>query len=205
MEGRVDHMQSSRQNDTQVALKAESGSIVLRLQDLSQLLQLNPSPFRESALTPEADDYIVRNAKKLPGHQPIRIVIDLPRGAAKPDSKLDVGSALTGHFRGRVIVESEDIRELFRNGRKALVIGFLTLSACLFLAWHFSYNMPARPLTRLMQESFVILGWVSMWKPIEIFLYEWLPLARQRKLLVRLSHAAVTVESERPAKPLSPA
>jgi hypothetical protein len=130
-------------------------------------------------------------------------VIDLPRGAAKPESTLDVGTTLTGHFRGRAIVGSEDIRELFRNGRKALLIGFLTLSACLFLAWHFSYNLPARPLTRLMQESFVILGWVSMWKLIEIFLYEWLPLARRKKLFVRLSHAAVTVESERPAKLLS--
>lgn len=60
-------MESSLQNDTQLALKAESRSIELRLQDLSQLLQPDPSPFRESALTPEAEDYIVRNAKNYPG------------------------------------------------------------------------------------------------------------------------------------------
>jgi hypothetical protein len=47
-------MESFRQNDTQLVLKAESGSIELRFQNLSQLLQPNPSPFRESALTPEA-------------------------------------------------------------------------------------------------------------------------------------------------------
>lgn len=68
-------------------------------------------------------------------------MIDLPGGAAKPESTLDVGNALTGHFRGRAIARSEDIQESFRNGRKALLIGFLTLSACLFLAWHFSYNL----------------------------------------------------------------
>ena len=84
-------------------------------------------------------------------------------------------------------MESEDLRELFRYGRKALLIGFVTLSVCLFLAWYVSYNLPTRPVTRLMQESFVILGWVSMWRPIEIFLYDWLPLARRRKLFQRLS------------------
>jgi len=46
-------------------------------------------------------------------------VIDLPRGAAKPESTLDVGNALTGYFRGRTIAQSEDIQELFRNGREA--------------------------------------------------------------------------------------
>jgi len=45
-------MQGSRQNDTQVVLKAESRSMELGLQDFSQLLRL---------------DYIIRNAKKPKG------------------------------------------------------------------------------------------------------------------------------------------
>jgi hypothetical protein len=95
------------------------------------------------------------------------------------------------------------MRELFRNGFKALLIGLLMLSICLLLAWYFTYQLPKRPINRLILESFVILGWVSMWKPIEIFLYEWLPYARRRKLFRRLSDASVTVRpaGQRPASP----
>jgi hypothetical protein len=189
-------MQSSQRNDMQTPLNAESGIIAIHLRDLSQLLQIDPSPFRESALTPEAEDYILRKAKRLPGHQPIHVVIGLPPGASRLESTPDIRGAITGHFRGRAEMEAEDLRELFRYGRKALLIGFVTLSACLFLAWYVSYNLPTRPVTRLMQESFVILGWVSMWRPIEIFLYDWLPLARRKRLFLRLSQAAVTVESD---------
>jgi hypothetical protein len=195
MGNRRKRMQSSRHNDMQMPLDAKSGTMELPLRDLSQLLELDPSPFRESALTPKAEDYVISKAKQLPRHQPIRIVIELPSSASRLESKPDVSGAITRHFKGCAKAESENIRELFRNGRKALLIGLLTLSACLFLAWHFSYNLPARPLTRLMQESFVILGWFSMWKPIEIFLYEWLPLARRRNLFRRLFRAAVTIES----------
>ena len=49
-------------------------------------------------------------------------------------------------------------------------------------------------LKRLAEESFLILGWVANWRPLEIFLYDWWPLARRRDLYNRLSVA--TVESK---------
>jgi ABC-type spermidine/putrescine transport system permease subunit I len=108
---------------------------------------------------------------------------------------LDAGPVIAAHFREAARTESQDISELFRSGRKALLIGLLILSLCLFLAWYFTYHVTQRPMTRLIQESFVILGWVSMWKPIEIFLYEWLPIARRRRLFLRISSANVTSRS----------
>jgi hypothetical protein len=81
------------------------------------------------------------------------------------------------------------------SGSSSSICRLLTFSLCLFLAWYFTYHVTQRPITRLVQESFVILGWVSMWKPIEIFLYEWLPLARRRRLFLRLSSANFTSRS----------
>jgi hypothetical protein len=37
----------------------------------------------------------------------------------------------------------------------------------------------------------VILGWVANWRPIQIFLYDWQPLVRRRRLLKRLAKATV--------------
>jgi hypothetical protein len=191
-------MQDSRRTDPRADVSAERGTIELRVSDLSQLLQRNPPPLGDGSLTAEAENYILRKAKRLPAHQPIRLLIDVPPDAANPDALSDVAAAITGHFQVRADEESQDVRELFRYGRKALMIGFVTLSTCLFLAWYSSDNLPTRPITRLMEESFIILGWVSMWRPIEIFLYDWLPLDRRRKLCLRLADAKVMVESELP-------
>ncbi len=52
-------------------------------------------------------------------------------------------------------------------------------------------SLELRPITRVIQESLIIFGWVANWKPIEIFLYEWWPIARRRNLYRRLAGAAV--------------
>jgi len=47
------------------------------------------------------------------------------------------------------------------------------------------------PFRKIVEESFLILGWVANWRPLEIFLYDWWPLARRRDLYRRLSAAKV--------------
>jgi hypothetical protein len=181
-------MQTSERSYSQTS--PASGVIELRVRDLSDLLVASPPPFKGAVLTPDAESYIVRKTKQVPSWQPIHLVIE----STKP-LRVDAGAAIAAYFREAAEIESQNVSELFRGGRKALLIGLLTLSLCLFLAWYFTYEVAQRPITRLMQESFVILGWVSMWKPIEIFLYEWLPLWRRRKLFLRLSAANVTSRS----------
>ncbi len=48
-------------------------------------------------------------------------------------------------------------------------------------------------LNQFFREGLIILGWVANWRPLEIFLYEWLPLARQQRLYRRLSEARIEV------------
>jgi hypothetical protein len=42
-------------------------------------------------------------------------------------------------------------------------------------------------------EGLIILGWVANWRPLEIFLYDWWPLARRRRLFQRLAEMPVEV------------
>ena len=46
----------------------------------------------------------------------------------------------------------------------------------------------------ILQQSVVILGWVANWRPLEIFLYDWWPLARRRDLYLRLAAARVELQ-----------
>jgi hypothetical protein len=40
-------------------------------------------------------------------------------------------------------------------------------------------------------EGLIILGWVALWRPMEIFLYEWWPIRRERRACRRLAEANV--------------
>ena len=180
--------------ETAVRAEKTGGDIEIRLRDLSQLFtDLDPSPFREGSLTTEAVEYLLLKAKELPEKQPVRIVIHLPAAEATERSAAGIAAAMTSHFASRANAESKKMSELFRAGRRAGLIGFATLATCLLLAWHVTENLPARPITRIVQESFVILGWVSIWKPLEMFLYEWLPPDRRRRLFLRLAAAEIVV------------
>ena len=40
----------------------------------------------------------------------------------------------------------------------------------------------------------LIIGWVAMWRPLEIFLYEWVPVRRRCRILAKLSKMPVIVQ-----------
>ncbi|HST12322.1 MAG TPA: hypothetical protein VLL05_18250, partial [Terriglobales bacterium] len=142
------------------------------------------------AVTPEAVAYILSKAKQVK-RKPIRLELVLPLRVRV--SEPSVLRAVNSHFRNAEKTEDANLQELFRYGCKALLIGLLIVASCLLLAWYFSPDDSTHPFFRLLQESLIILGWVSMWRPIEIFLYEWLPLVRQRNLYARLADAVVKV------------
>jgi hypothetical protein len=67
------------------------------------------------------------------------------------------------------------------------VIGLSFVAAALVgadLAGGFRYG--------ILRESFVIGGWVALWRPLEIFLYDWWPIRAEAQRYDRL--AAMTVE-----------
>jgi len=180
-------------------LTQPTGRIELKLHKASQLFHtLDPSPFRESDLAPEAEEYIVNSALELPKTAPIEIVIHLPWDEFSQSSASDLAGAIKGYFAHRADAMASEMRELFKTGRLAALVALIVLSFCLVFAWFIGSTLKEGPFTQILQESFVIFGWVAIWKPSDIFLYSWPPLARRRKLLRRLAEATVTVDGEAP-------
>lgn len=175
-----------------------AGLIELRLRDSAQLFNtLDPFPFRERDLSAEAERFIVEWAQELPKDKPIGIVIHLPAHGGDGKLAADLATAIGKWFEARARAETHALRELFRDGRRALLIGFVVLAICLLLSWSFGHYLES-PFTRVVQESFVIIGWVVIWRPAEMFLYDWLPIVRRRKLYDRLARANVEVEADVP-------
>jgi hypothetical protein len=166
--------------------------IELRVDDIAQLFHtLDPFPFRERSLDREAEEYIVGWARELAADQLIKIAIHFPDTEAQTKIARELSEAFSRYFSDRAGVLQRDLNELFRVGRRSLGIGVPILIVCLVSAHLTAGYLIETPFKRLVEESFLILGWVSNWRPLEIFLYDWWPLARRRDLYRRLSAATV--------------
>lgn len=168
--------------------------IEIRVEELAQLFHtLDPFPFREKDLDQEAEEYIVSWARELPGREPIRIAVHIPEGKAQARDSRALKEAFGRYFSGRAVAVQRDLNELFRVGRRSLAIGVPILIGCLVLAQLTAGYLVEAPSKRLVEESFLILGWVANWRPLEIFLYDWWPLAHRRDLYQRLAAASVEI------------
>jgi hypothetical protein len=80
----------------------------------------------------------------------------------------------------------------FRDGRIALAIRLGFLFCCVLLReLIFSFGHSAT--SDIVGEGMLIIGWVAMWRPLEIFLYEWVPIRRRCLTLGNLSKIPVVV------------
>jgi hypothetical protein len=172
-----------------------SQRIQLRLQQVSQLFNsLDPSPFRERDLDPNAEDYIVQWARELPRNSEIAIFIQLPEEEAQRARQMHLEQALRNYFADRTRAASRALSELFLNGRRFLAIGIPILIICLVTSQLVRSYLGSGPLSQVLEESLLILGWVANWRPLETFLYDWSPIRARRALYRRLTTARVTIE-----------
>lgn len=176
--------------------ESEGQAIQIRVDEVSQLFNtLDPFPFHERDLDDDAEEYIVGWARELPHDQPLRIIVHVPRPEAGGEAAGRLEESLQRFFGYRAEVIGRDLHELFRIGRRALAIGLAVLGLCLAAGHFVTGRFGSGYLGRFVEEGLIIVGWVANWKPLEIFLYDWWPLARRRNLYRRLAQATVTVTS----------
>jgi hypothetical protein len=170
------------------------GIIKMHLRTLEQLFDsLDHSPFREKDLDRNAEEYIVESIKEFPSRTACELVIHLDQPRSTPDEENVVGEAVHVHFARRAQVLRHALRTLLRRGWISLIIG-LSFLATFFLVGQFIRRMMGEgQLATLLRESLLIGGWVAMWKPLEIFLYDWWPLVAERRLHDRLSRMKVRI------------
>jgi hypothetical protein len=170
--------------------------IAVRVRTIGNLFNsFDPSPFREKDFDAEVEAFIVGWVRELPAGTPIVIVVYLPpEEAQKPEAKR-IGEAFSYYFSYRARIAEQDLRELFRIGRRSLVIGLLVLIACLAASQLVAALLPHDVVARVLEESLIIVGWVANWRPIEIYLYDWLPIRRRIRLNRRIAAAPVQVRA----------
>jgi hypothetical protein len=174
--------------------------IEVHVAELKQLFNaIDPSPFREKDLDPNAEDFIVSWAKDAPRDAPLALVVYLDRPAGLPDEAATLREAIREFFRHRAEMERARLRQLFRIGRTSLVIGIAFLALSLVAGNFLVRVLQGQGLGQLLRESLLIGGWVAMWRPMEIFLYDWWPIRAEARLSDRLCAMPVRIRYTRDA------
>ena len=130
--------------------------------------------------------------REFPLNEPVILVIYLSELPAGPDLQPTIEQSVENYFAYRARLSRMEFRQLMKDGRHSLLIGGLFLAACL-AASQVLVGQVSGTFLSVARESLTIAGWVAMWRPMEIFLYEWWPLRRRWRVYQKMSRMKVEV------------
>lgn len=181
------------------ALPAGSRVIEVRVPEVRHLFnEIDPSPFHDRDLDPRAEAFIVDSARDLPTSATLALRVLLERSLNLEADALVLQKATRAYFMQRSSARQRELRDLFRRGRLSLVIALLFLAMVIVIGDVVVAWMPTSRVVSLVREGLIIVGWVAMWRPLEVFLYDWWPIRGEVRLYDRLARMPVRVESTEP-------
>jgi len=152
---------------------------------------MDPSPFHERDLDDDAEEFIVSWAREFPRRDSVSLVVHVDQLPGHGDARHLLETAVHNYFAYRAKLNLHEFRHLLKEGRTSLIIGLAFLAACTLMSQLLRQRAGTLPI--VLREGLIIAGWVAMWRPMEIFLYEWWPLLRRGRLYEKLSRMRVEV------------
>jgi hypothetical protein len=165
--------------------------IDVRIASLDHLFDnRDPAPFRERDLDPALAEYLQALSHDLPGRDRFRIVFWLER-TCQPGV---VEAAYRTHFEyalGRLEYRRRRAR---RAGQIALLFGAGLIILLMSLSQLAVQTVPGS-LGAALREGLVISSWVVLWRPVELLIYDWIPVWDERRIIRRLLAAPIEVRA----------
>jgi len=118
----------------------------------------------------------------------------------------DLKKVMNRHFTFRAKQSGSEIRETLYAASTSFLLGILTLLLCLILSRGvdvLASQLPsdessngkstfdAKTWAGIGSEALDIVGWVALWRPLEMILFSWTPLYERKRLMIALSNSRV--------------
>ena len=173
-------------------------TIEVEVRELGQLYDsLDPSPFHDKALDPKFEAYLVESAREHPPGATLAIVLHAPAVMHPHDSGIE--SAIRRHFEYALAAAHRRDRYRLRAGHAALLMALGVLVAA--LALRSAIPESESTLVDALREGLLILGWVALWRPADVLLFERWEMRNERRHLQQLAQARVRFAHEKGAPP----
>lgn len=150
----------------------------------------DPAPFRERDLDPGLSAYLFDSTEDLISHGPPRLVFWLE----KPCTVEEIEEPLRAHFNYELERHVRKRHRELREGSVTLVLAF-ALIALFISASQFVGARLTGTLGIALKEALIISGWVLLWRPVEVLLYDGIPWRRRRRVLRNLLAAPIDVRA----------
>jgi hypothetical protein len=187
-------------NDLSFQYRTEGRHVLIEMElnSARQLFNtLDPSPFYEKDMDADAEDYIIDSAMEINVRKPLALIMHLPPEEIPNTNVDEVRDAIHHYFKYRTLAVQRDLRLVMQQGRWSLLIGLLILASCIVIRSLIPLLHLNELTSEILSEGFLISGWVTMWRPFQIFVYDWWPFRHQIRVLQKLSRIRVEV---RPSK-----
>jgi hypothetical protein len=169
--------------------------ISISLEDITHLFNapdFNPfadNPVFTSGLEAAANEIKMANRRSL--H---RLVLYLPAEKITPDLWGITRQALDNYCAFKLDETRREQTLLRWEGFEALQTGVIFMGVCLAISLYIreASSIPLY-LRNFVAEGLSIVGWVSMWKPIDIIVYQWWPHWQSRFVYEKLQRAELII------------
>ena len=145
----------------------------------------DPAPFRDRDLDDDLVEYIVSTMREFSYKTAVKILIHLAERESNELPHEEIREAFQTYWTYQIELFERDLKSFFKRAQLFMLIGIFVLALCITLAQ--SINVPTSPgFLGVLREGIVIFGWVSLWKPIELLLFDWYPIFEKVRLYRKL-------------------
>lgn len=131
-------------------------------------------------------------ARRLRPAEPLHLKLTIRQSTDVSDDT--IRTAIRGYCEAVVVDRRLDLQRIRRHGRNALLLGLGFLAACMALSTAANAAMFLPEFVRrLFGEGLVIAGWVGLWRPIEVMLFDTRPPEHDIRLHQAIAAAEIDV------------
>lgn len=133
---------------------------------------------------------------KAPVPDPGELVLIVPAEHVHAGLEVAVRTAIAGVCEARIQDLDQQRRAIRLLGRRELVFGLLFLAICLLIAILLEATISDRAfLGRFLVEGVVIIGWIALWHPVDMLIYDSWPVDRDTRIYERIRDLPVRIET----------
>lgn len=155
----------------------------------------DPAPFRARDLDDDFTEYIVTSADEFSAKTPLKIMIYVREKMDKEIDRDAIMEAIHSWLSYQIDLKRIQLQKLFKTAQLFLGIGLISLITCLSLA-NLLHSAETLDAVKIAKEGLIIFGWVSMWKPFELILFDWYPAFDRIRLFRKLLETEIEVVFE---------
>jgi hypothetical protein len=168
--------------------------IEVRIKNPRQLFDArDPAPFRDRDLDDNFVEYIVASARDFPRSTSFKLIIHVEEPEGKELGKDVVRDAIRSYFSYKIDLQRSELKTFLKTAQFFLFIGLGVLACCLGIAQTLTVPQPPGAIG-ILREGIVIFGWVSVWKPIELVLFDWYPILTKIHFYQKLLETEIDIQ-----------